>query len=57
MQEKYYDIEQEQIVTREQLFVEYKELIESGNIETVTFEQYINNCLTRNNGTLEIIKE
>ena len=54
---KYFDIETGETLTREQLEEERREKIESGEIDDCTTEQYINNCLTRNNGTLDIIYE
>lgn len=49
------DIETGELVTEAQLRREFIELQEDADSEygEVTFEQYINNCLTINNGTLE----
>lgn len=49
------DIESGEIVTREQLYAEYMEALASGIVDPMTFNEYINNSLTRNNGTLETI--
>ena len=53
----YIDIESGETVTHEQLEKEYQIRIASGEIEPTeqNIEQYIENSLTRNNGTLEII--
>ena len=53
----YIDIESGETVTRKQLEKEYRIRIASGEIEPTeqNIEQYIENSLTRNNGTLEII--
>lgn len=49
------DINDNSIVTIEQLRKEYDEKIRSGEIEQTEqdFIQYIQNCRTENNGTLE----
>lgn len=53
----YFDIESNQIVTREQLFTEYQAMKENYPEEyAYTFPEYIKNCLTSSNGTLELIK-
>lgn len=49
------DIESGETVTTEQLYAEYEMNIANGNTEPCTFSEYIWNCLTRNNGTLEEI--
>lgn len=58
MKKLYYDIETQEYITFEQLEKEYKEKIQTGEIEITeqtNVNQYINNCLTRNNGTLEVV--
>ena len=52
---KFKDIEHGTIVTEDQLKREFEELRKEQPdfYGDTTFEQYINNCLTRNNGTLE----
>ena len=53
---KYYDIESGEVITREQLFKEYKHNREIMPDEyNYSFDEYVNNCMTANNGTLEII--
>ena len=47
------DIESGDIVTREQLYTEYMEALSIGIIDQMTFNEYITNSLTVNNGTLE----
>lgn len=54
----FYDIESKEIITEKQLYSEY---IENKNAlpdeYNYPFSDYIRNCLTTSNGTLEIIKE
>lgn len=52
------DIESNEIVTIEQLKSEYDQLKKSDP-ETFdySFAEYIENCLTRNNGTLEKVEK
>lgn len=52
---RWHDVETGEIVTAEQLYAEYIDLMNSGDVERVTFAQYAFNCLTRNNGTLNEI--
>ena len=53
---KFYDIETKEIVTEDDLARELEELKQSGfEHDDITLAQYINNCLTINNGTLEEI--
>lgn len=52
---KYHDIESDDILTLDELKQEYHMLVNNGIIVDQTFDEYLNNCLTRNNGTLEII--
>lgn len=52
----YIDIETNETITTEQLFKEYTENKQNAPEEyNYSFAEYINNCLTRNNGTLEKI--
>lgn len=54
MQERiFYDIERETIITEAQLRNEYEEMKSSGDTEAKTFSDYVLNCMTYNNGTLE----
>ena len=46
---RYYDYEHDQIVHEDELRKEYEEM---DNPDNVTFEQYIENCLFYNDGTL-----
>jgi hypothetical protein len=48
----YYDINTEEYITESDLFEEYEKYLDEGNYD-VTFSQFINNCLTTNDGTLE----
>ena len=51
---KFFDINTEEIVTEDDLARELEELKkEDHEHDDVTIEDYINNCLTINNGTLE----
>ena len=53
---KYYDIESGEIITIEQLFEEYKQNQKAYHDEfNYSFDEYVNNCLTSHNVTLEII--
>lgn len=49
----YYDIETEEYVTESDLFEEYEGYLDNPESENISFAQFINNCLTINNGTLE----
>lgn len=50
------DIESGETITLEQLEKEYYMLkLEDPESYDYSFDEYINNCLTRNNGTLEIM--
>ena len=52
----YFDIESNEIITTEQLYAEYMENLENLPEEfNYTFPEYIRNCLTNNNGSLEKI--
>ena len=51
--EKFKDIETGEIITRSALLVEYERLRDKGLTESENFAEYIENCLTRHNGTLE----
>lgn len=57
--EKFFDIESETIITIDQLEKEYKDMKKYNPIdfdENYTFEMYVTNCLTSNNGTLEPVE-
>ena len=49
----YYDIEKEEYITESELFEEYEGYLDNPESENISFTQFINNCLTINNGTLE----
>jgi hypothetical protein len=50
----FYDVETMQTISESELARELEELKkEDFEHDDVTLEEYINNCLTRNNGTLE----
>ena len=53
----YYDIESGEIVTMVELKAEFDNLqtSEPWNVENMTFDEYLENCLTANGGTLEKI--
>lgn len=52
---KFYDTEHDKVITLEELQAEFEDLKASGDTESETFEQYLSNCMTYNNGTLEEI--
>ena len=49
----YYDTETEEYITESDLFEEYESYLNNPESENISFAQFINNCLTINNGTLE----
>ena len=49
----YYDTEKEEYITESDLREEYENYLDEEDTDFVTFSQFINNCLTINNGTLE----
>lgn len=52
----YLDIESNEIVTEKQLYTEYLKMKENQPLEIwYPFSDYVKNCLTKNNGTLEKI--
>lgn len=55
----YHDIESDEIITRKQLLQEYVEKIQQNEIDAKEMNPYefIENCMTRNNGTLERVEE
>lgn len=50
---QFIDTETGKILSVDELMKEYTALRESGDTEAETFADYISNCLTKNNGTLE----
>lgn len=54
---KFFDIESCETVTISQLYIEYIDNKTNQPTEyNYSFADYIRNCLTENNGTLELIK-
>ena len=53
---KFYDIETEKVITFEELKEEFQQLKASGDTESETFFDYLSNCMTYNNGSLEEIR-
>lgn len=51
----FYDTEYDEYITFEQLEKEYEELKAKRETEAETFGDYVSNCMTYNNGTLEEI--
>lgn len=54
----YYDIEENTLYYQDDFLEEYHEILkerEQSGDDKITFEEYLNNCLTHNNGTLELI--
>ena len=49
----FYDIERDIYITNAELEKEFHELRRNGETDAETFSQYVNNCLTIHNGTLE----
>ena len=52
----FYDIESGKTVTTEQLYKEYLYNVQNGYTDPCLFSEYVWNCLTINNGTLEQVK-
>lgn len=50
------DIETDETITAEQLYKEYLDALQDGEHGGILFSEYVWNCLTINNGTLEAIK-
>lgn len=53
---KFYDTEQNTIITIEELKTEYTQLKAENQTETENFSDYLLNCMYWNNGTLAEIK-
>ena len=51
----YRDIETGETVTLEQLRAEYTDAMQDGTHDAMTFAEFIDNCLTAHNGTLDPI--
>lgn len=54
---KFYDVDRDEVITIEQLEKEYNEAKAVGGTDSETFDKYVINCQTYNNGTLEEIRE
>ena len=55
---KYYNVDQDEVITEDELRESYKELKRSGDLDPAiydTFEYYLEACMTRNNGSLDLI--
>ena len=52
---KFYNIETEEIINLAELMTHYDTLRAENETEAATFSDYLENCLTRNNGTLQPI--
>ena len=52
----YYDTEHNELYYIDDFLEEYLEAMKERQVEEIiSFQQYLNNCLTINNGTLELI--
>jgi flagellar hook-basal body complex protein FliE len=54
---KYVDTETWQLLTENQLLSEFLELKKGEETEAENFANYLSNCMTRNNGTLETVEK
>lgn len=55
---KFYNVDRDEVITEDELLKSYEELKRSGDIDPViydTFEYYLEACMTRNNGSLDLI--
>lgn len=52
--EYYYDVDREQLLTIDDIKAEYDSLVNSGYAYEETFTEYLNNCMTKNNGSLDV---
>lgn len=50
----YYDVDREQLLTIDDIKAEYNSLVKSGYAYEQTFSEYLNNCMTKNNGSLDV---
>lgn len=54
----YYDIEERELYYQDDFLEEYHEILkerEQNGDDSITFREYLNNCMVSNNGTLELI--
>lgn len=54
---KWYDIELQTIVTEDELRDEFSTIRNDGEHNGWTFEDYVDACMTRHNGTLEDVEQ
>lgn len=52
----YFDIDREKLYTLDYLVQDYNRLKAENETESETFKEYLNNCMTYNNGSLDIYK-
>lgn len=55
---KFYNVDRDEVITEDELRESYKELKRSGDIDPEIydkFEYYLEACMTRNNGSLDLI--
>lgn len=55
---KFYNVDRDEVITEDELLESYKELKRSGDIDPEIydkFEYYLEACMTRNNGSLDLI--
>lgn len=55
---KYYNVDQDEVITEDEIRASYEELKRSGDIDPAiydTFDYYLEACMTRNNGSLDLI--
>lgn len=54
---KFYDSDYDRYYTIEELETQFEELKANGETDAETFEEYLDNCMYYNNGTLEEVEE
>lgn len=57
MERKFRDVETNEVLSLEFLRKEYEVLHAAGESEAESFDEYLDNCMTRNNGTLIEVAE
>jgi len=53
---RFYCIETGEYITQEQLEKEYQEFRQEGTATEENFSEYLNNCMTENNGSLDTLE-
>lgn len=53
---RFWDFEREIEISIEELEAEYRELRETHETEAISFQDYLENCMDYNNGTLEVVR-